>query len=121
MYTVRAGVALGLDQGANGDAWGYNIAAQRVTWTVGGLPWPHYFVDLSDIGGSADPGGSTAILATCKRLGNYATVSPSASAGASFSSSFASVSPTASPSASPTPAPPAGQPCQQPELVAINR
>jgi PQQ-like domain len=121
VYSVRNGVALGLDQGSNGDAWGYDIAAQRVTWTVGGLPWPHYFVDLSGIGGSADASGSTAILAICKQLGNYAPASPSGSASPSFASSFPSTSATARPSASPTPAAPAGQPCQQPELVAINR
>jgi len=30
-------VALGLDQGASGDAWGYNIDAQRVTLAAAGL------------------------------------------------------------------------------------
>jgi hypothetical protein len=29
------------------------------------LPWPHYFVDLSGIGGSADPGSRTVILTAC--------------------------------------------------------
>ena len=31
VYVVRNGVALGLDQGASGDAWGYALALQRVT------------------------------------------------------------------------------------------
>ena len=47
LYAVRDGVALGLDQGPNGDAWGYDIGAQRVILTAAGLGWPHYFVDLS--------------------------------------------------------------------------
>jgi hypothetical protein len=46
MYVVRDGVVLGLDQGADGDAWGYNLGAQRVTLAAAGLPWPHYFIDL---------------------------------------------------------------------------
>jgi hypothetical protein len=50
MYVVRDGVALGLDSGANGDAWGYDVAAGRVTWTSAQLPWPHYFSDLSGLG-----------------------------------------------------------------------
>ena len=31
VYVVRNGVALGLDQGRSGDAWGYALAVQRVT------------------------------------------------------------------------------------------
>jgi outer membrane protein assembly factor BamB len=62
---VRGGVALGLDQGPLGDVWGYNVTGQRVIWTTKRLPWPHYFVDLSGIGGSADPGNSTVILTVC--------------------------------------------------------
>ena len=46
-YAVRDGVVLGLDQGAQGDAWGYDVAVGRVLWTNSELPWPHYFVDLS--------------------------------------------------------------------------
>ena len=51
---VRNGAALGLDQGASGGAWGY--APRRAAGHAGrpGLPWPHYFVDLSGVGGSAD-------------------------------------------------------------------
>jgi len=59
MYVVRDGVALGLDNGANGDAWGYDVAAGRVTWTSAALPWPHYFADLSGLGGSAASSGDS--------------------------------------------------------------
>ena len=57
VYVVRGGVALGMDQGGSGDAWGYDISAQRVTLAAPGLPWPHYFVDLTGVGGSANPAG----------------------------------------------------------------
>ncbi len=38
------------------------------------MPWPHFFVDLSGIGGSgiggsADPAAGVAVLAACARLG----------------------------------------------------
>jgi outer membrane protein assembly factor BamB len=69
LYGVRDGVALGLDQGALGDAWGYDISLRRVIWTTPPLPWPHYFVDLSGIGGSADPSSNTVLLAACAGLG----------------------------------------------------
>jgi outer membrane protein assembly factor BamB len=65
IYGVRNGVALGLDQGPAGQAWGYDVAGQRVIWNTRVLPWPHYFVDLSGIGGSADPGSDTVILTAC--------------------------------------------------------
>jgi hypothetical protein len=68
-YGVRDGVALGLDQGALGDAWGYDVSQRRVIWTTPPLPWPHYFVDLSGIGGSADPSSDTVLLAACASLG----------------------------------------------------
>jgi PQQ-like domain len=69
LYGIRGGVALGIDQGALGDAWGYNVAQRRVIWTTSSLPWPHYFVDLSGIGGSADPASSTVLLAACAKTG----------------------------------------------------
>ena len=69
LYAVRAGVVLGLDHGALGKAWGYNVATQRVLWTSAPLPWPHYFVDLSGIGGSASPRGGSLLLAVCAELG----------------------------------------------------
>jgi outer membrane protein assembly factor BamB len=69
LYAVSNGVALGLDQGALGDAWGYKLTAKRVVWTAEAVPWPHFFVDLSGLGGSADPAGSSIVLAACARLG----------------------------------------------------
>ena len=82
LYVVRDGVALGLDQGANGDAWGYDIGAQRVTLTAAGLGWPHYFVDLSGVGGSADPASDLVVIAACTQLApsSPASASPSATA-----------------------------------------
>jgi hypothetical protein len=136
VYVVRDGVALGLDQGASGDAWGYDIAAQRITLAASGLPWPHYFVDLSGVGGSADSAGSMVIIAACAQLAPSSPAQPSQSAtpsppaGASLP---ASASPSASASQSPsagvtaqgsvTPSPPASsasQGCQRPELVALS-
>jgi hypothetical protein len=69
MYVVRDGVALGLDSGANGDAWGYDVAAGRVTWTSAALPWPHYFSDLSGLGGSAAISGDSdvVVVAACPK------------------------------------------------------
>ncbi len=69
LYWVSGGVALGLDQNALGDAWGYGLASRRVLWTSAGLPWPHFFIDLSGLGGSATPGGRVVLLATCARVG----------------------------------------------------
>ena len=86
MYVVRGGVALGLDSGQGGEAWGYNMAAGRVTWTAPGLPWPHYFADLSGLGGSTALSGNTAVIAACPQLAP-------------------AVTPTASPSDSPSPSP----------------
>jgi len=60
MYVVRAGVALGLDSGANGSAWGLRVSSDRVTWTSPQLPWPHFFSDLSGLGGSADVASDSA-------------------------------------------------------------
>lgn len=93
LYAIRGGIALGLDLGALGDAWGLEIANRRVIWTTPPLPWPHYFVDLSGIGGSADPRSSTVLLSSCAALGP----APAGGSGA------------------------AGQPCTRPELVAVNR
>jgi outer membrane protein assembly factor BamB len=93
LYAIRGGIALGLDLGALGEAWGYEIASRRVIWTTPLLPWPHYFVDLSGIGGSADPRSGTVLLSSCAALG-------SAPAGGTGS---------------------AGPPCTRPELVAVNR
>jgi outer membrane protein assembly factor BamB len=128
LYTVRDGVALGLDQGADGDAWGYYVAGQRVTMTAPGLGWPHFFTDLSGIGGSADPDSDLVVIAACGQAGPAVTPSPSATASpsATVSPPSTSVSPTASSPASPTVTPsptasstPTTQPCQKPELVAL--
>jgi len=75
LYGVRDGVFLGLDQGPLGKAWGYGVAEQRVLWTSPPLPWPHYFVDLSGIGGSADPARSGVLLAICAQLAPPAATS----------------------------------------------
>jgi outer membrane protein assembly factor BamB len=69
IYWVSGGVALGLDQNALGDAWGYSLDSRRVLWTSSGLPWPHFFIDLSGLGGSATPGAHVVLLATCARVG----------------------------------------------------
>jgi hypothetical protein len=68
LYAVSDGVALGLDEGALGDAYGYRLTAKRVIWTARAVPWPHFFVDLSGIGGSASPDGGSVVLASCARL-----------------------------------------------------
>jgi hypothetical protein len=73
LYAVSNGVALGLDQGALGDAWGYDLATRQVIWTVKAVPWPHFFVDLSGIGGSASPAGGTIVLASCAQPGPAAS------------------------------------------------
>jgi outer membrane protein assembly factor BamB len=70
MYAVRDGEALGLDGGANGDARAYDMAAGRVTWTSSSLPWPHYFSDLSGLGGSAavSSDSDVVVIAACPQL-----------------------------------------------------
>jgi PQQ-like domain len=73
LYWVSGGVAIGLDQDALGDAWGYSLDSRRVLWTSAGLPWPHFFVDLSGLGGSASIGGHVVLLATCARVGTKVT------------------------------------------------
>ena len=142
VYVVRDGVALGLDQGGNGDAWGYDLAVQRVTLAAAGLPWPHYFVDLSGVGGSADPASAVVIIAACTQLAPSSLTQPSASASsgsapgppASPASPASSPSPglsgspgtsgspasTPSPSTSPSASAGTGQGCLHPELVALN-
>lgn len=69
LYGVREGAVLGIDHGALGKAWAYDIEAQQVVWTSRPLPWPHYFVDLSGIGGSAPPGQDAILLAICAAVG----------------------------------------------------
>jgi outer membrane protein assembly factor BamB len=129
MFAVRDGVALGLDQGSDGEAWGYDVSAQRVTWTAAHLPWPHYFVDASGIGGSADADGATVVVAACAKLGSNLPPQPadsasdapdSAPASAAGSPSGSGASGSAPTQTQATPAP-SGQLCQDPELVAIYR
>jgi hypothetical protein len=92
LYNVRGGVALGIDQGGLGAAWGYDLARRRMIWASPPLPWPHYFVDLSGIGGSADPVTGSYLLAYCAQPGGPAT----------------------------GPAGQAGQACLRPELAAVS-
>ena len=145
VYVVRNGAALGLDQGASGGAWGYALAVQRVTRAAPGLPWPHYFVDLSGVGGSADQSGNLVVIAACRQLAPRLPAEPSTSAPASgppsAPASGTATSPTSSsppntftPPASSTtarpnpdasPSAPAGtrqpdQGCMRPELIALN-
>ena len=139
VYVVRDGVALGLDQGAGGDAWGYDIGTQRVTLAAPGLPWPHYFVDPDGVGGSADPASSTVVIAACTQLGPTTPANPvtpgttsSPTPGSTPSSALTTPGTPGTPasgtttgaapgaSASPSPSPPAGQGCLRPELVALS-
>jgi hypothetical protein len=133
VYVVRGGVALGLDQGANGDAWGYDIAVQRVMLASAGLGWPHYFVDLSSVGGSADPASNLVVIAACTRLAPSSPTQPTPAGTATppatstgltpttaSPGTSASASSTPDPSISPSAAVSVGQGCLQPELVALN-
>jgi outer membrane protein assembly factor BamB len=74
LYAVISGVALGLDEDGLGEAWGYKLKTRRIVWTSASLPWPHYFVDLSGLGGSISLGSTIALLATCPDVG--AALSP---------------------------------------------
>jgi hypothetical protein len=119
LYGVRGGVALGLDHGPSGDAWGYRISSQRVVWTTPQLPWPHFFTDLSGVGGSADPGSAIVLLGSCAAIG----ASHGTSAGATATGPPASPAGSAASAGSAGPAGPdqAGQECLRPELVALHR
>jgi outer membrane protein assembly factor BamB len=68
LYVVRDGDALGLTSGANGSALGYSMAKGRVAWTSPALPWPHFFSDLSGLGGSAGVSGDLVVVTACPRL-----------------------------------------------------
>lgn len=68
VYVVRDGAALGLTGGANGQAWGYDLAAGRVTWNSAALPWPHFYSDLSGLGGSAATSGGDVVVTACPHL-----------------------------------------------------
>jgi PQQ-like domain len=73
LYWVSHGIALGLDQNSLGEAWGYNLRTRRIAWSSGSLPWPHFFVDLSGLGGSASQDSNIVLLATCAQVGTAAT------------------------------------------------
>ncbi len=144
IYVVRGGIALGLDQGASGDAWAYDIALQRVTLASAGLPWPHYFVDLGGIGGSADPASDLVVIAACAQLAPTSPPQPTPSATPTPTptptptSTSTSTAPSAAPSTAPAPttsaspgsapdpgvspsaAASAGRGCRRPVLVALN-
>jgi hypothetical protein len=68
VYVVRDGVALGLDDGENGQAWGYDLAAGRVAWNSAALPWPHFYSDLSGLGGSAAASDGAVVVTACPHL-----------------------------------------------------
>jgi len=121
VYVVRNGVALGLDQGGNGDAWGYDLAVQRVTLAAPGLPWPHYFVDLSGVGGSADPAGNLVIIAACRQLAPdpVTTAAPPSTSAPPSATAGAASSPPPAPATAPASSAP-GRGCLRPELVALN-
>jgi outer membrane protein assembly factor BamB len=72
LYSVSGGVAFALDQGGIGEAWGYDLVKDKIVWTSGSqgsLPWPHFFVDLSGLGGSASPGTDIVVVAICAKVG----------------------------------------------------
>lgn len=68
LYVVRDEVALGLASGASGDAWGYDMATGKVTWTSSALPWPHFFADPSGLGGGAAASGDMVVITACPHL-----------------------------------------------------
>lgn len=68
LYVVRDGVALGLDGGANGAAWGYDMSTGQVTWTLPALPWPHFFSGTAGLGGSAAASGDLVVVTACPHL-----------------------------------------------------
>lgn len=65
VYAVRDGIALGLDLGALGQVWGYDVTSHHVVWNSHTVPWPHWFVDLSGIGGSTGSTGNSVLLTQC--------------------------------------------------------
>jgi hypothetical protein len=68
LYVVRDGVALGLDGGANGAAWGYDMSTGQVAWTLPALPWPHFFSGTAGLGGSAAASGDLVVVTACPHL-----------------------------------------------------
>lgn len=68
LYVARNGIALGLNSGANGVAWGYDMAKGKVTWTSPPLPWPHFFSGVVGLGGSAAAAGDMVVVTACLSL-----------------------------------------------------
>jgi hypothetical protein len=68
LYVARNGVALGLNSGANGTAWGYDMAAGDVTWISPALPWPHFYSGVTGLGGSAAASGDLVVVTACRHL-----------------------------------------------------
>jgi hypothetical protein len=97
------------------------MAAARVIWTASGLPWPHYFSDLSGLGGSADESGTTVVVAICaKQAVPGGTPTPAGTSPGSSTASGSSATPAGATSASPSPTAAPAQLCAVPELVALN-
>jgi hypothetical protein len=71
LYAITQGVALGLDQaqGDLGEAWGYDVLSHRVVWTSAALPWAHFFVDPTGLGGSVSSPRDITLLTTCAAAG----------------------------------------------------
>ena len=44
------------------------MAKGAVAWTSPPLPWPHFYSDLSGLGGSAAVSGDTVVVTACQRL-----------------------------------------------------
>jgi hypothetical protein len=78
LYAVKDGVALGLDDNALGEAWGYSMSARKAVWTSASLPWPHFFVDLTGLGGSISRGSAVTLVTTCAGTGGAISGSRSA-------------------------------------------
>jgi outer membrane protein assembly factor BamB len=78
LFSVDGGVALGLDEGPLGQAWGYSPVKKKVVWTSKSLPWPHFFVDLSGLGGSDNAASNVVLLTTCAQVGATTPGAPAA-------------------------------------------
>jgi hypothetical protein len=68
VYAVRDGTAFGLSSGSSGAAWGFSTTANRISWTSVTVPWPHFYSDLSGLGGSAAASGDTVVVTACPHL-----------------------------------------------------
>jgi hypothetical protein len=68
VYAIRGGIAFDLASGVNGQAMGYDVAHRQTTWTSDPLPWPHFFSDVSGLGGSMEAGGHLIAVTACPHL-----------------------------------------------------